>query len=166
LISWRRLAWSCLLLAPLSASGCIKSIQRSTLTLEQHSLRMQLHVDKDGSIPLSEQPPLTGRVDVRGIFKAEGIPLTSSRSVQGMIYYGRLYLVGEGFRSLWEITPTPGTSVAHYRPFPLAEGQNTPGRGLRLSRYGSARSACLRIDRDDGAPLFLTSRGALAHDCP
>ena len=163
---WRRAELACLLLALLATSACIRSVQRATLTLEQHSLRMLLHVGRDGSIFLSDQPPLTGRLDLKPILKAEGISLTPQKpvTVQGMIYYSRLYLIGDGFRSLWEITPKPGTSKGAYRPIPLA-APAARVQSVRLSRYGSSRSSCLRIDRTDGAPAFINSRGNLSHDC-
>jgi hypothetical protein len=128
---------------------------------------MLLHVGRDGSILLADQPPLTGRVDLKPILKAEDIPLTPQRpvTVQGMIYYSKLYIIGDGFHSLWEITPKPGTSTGVYRPIPLAE----PARrvqSVRLSRYGSSKSSCLRIDRTDGKTAFIDSRGILSNDCP
>ena len=169
MISLRRSAQFCALLLTLAAaSACVKPIQRATLTLEQHSLRMQLHVEKDGTIQLAEQPPLTGRVDISPILQAEGIPLAKRPAmVQAMIHYGRLYMVADGFHAIWEITPRPGSATALYRAVPVSKGQ--PGRALRnvrLSRYGSSGSSCLRIDRAEADPVFLTARGTLAHDCP
>jgi hypothetical protein len=168
-IACRRSAQLCsLLLALATASACAKPIQRATLTLEQHSLRMQLHVGKDGTIQLAEQPPLTGRVDISPILQAEGIPLAKRpATVQGMIHYGRLYLVADGFHALWEITPHPGSTAALYRAVPISKGQTRAAlRNVRLSRYGSSGSSCLRIDRPEADPVFLTARGTLAHDCP
>ena len=164
--SWRRVELYCLLLAVLATSACLKSVRRDTLTLEQHSLRMLLHVGRDGSILLADQPPLTGRVDARPILQAEGIASTPQKpvTVQGMIYYGRLYLIGDDFRSIWEITPRPGTSTGTYRPIPLAAAGGV--QSVRLSRYGSSRSSCLRIDRGNGQTAFINSRGALSNDCP
>ena len=105
--------------------------------------------------------------------------------VQLMVHYGRFYVVAEGFRSIWEITPRPGLSTASYRPIPIVtdagsrsatgakaavpartESGARPLRDPRLSLFGSSGSSCLRLDRANGPPVFITPEGAAANACP
>jgi hypothetical protein len=140
-----------------------------TLTLEQHSLRIPLTLEADGTVILAERPPLVGRIDLAPILKAEGVPpgAKTRATVQLMMHYGRLYVVADAFRALWEITPQPGTTTASYRPIPVVRdaGQD-PMKEVRLSRYGSARSSCLRLDRAGGNPVFITPKGEARDECP
>jgi len=160
---------SLLLLAAVAASSCATQSVEQTLTLEEHSLRIPLTLEADGTVMLAERPPLVGRIDLSPILKAEGVqPGASMRAtVQLMMHYGRLYVVADAFRAIWEITPQPGTTRASYRPIPVVRdaGQD-PMKDVRLSRYGSARSSCLRLDRAGGGPVFITSNGEARDDCP
>jgi hypothetical protein len=158
-----------LLLVAVAASSCATQSIAPTLTLEQHSLRIPLTLEADGTVMLAERPPLVGRIDLSPILKAEGVqPGTRTRAtVQLMMNYGRLYVVADAFRAIWEITPQPGTTTASYRAIPVVReiGQE-PMKDVRLSRYGSARSSCLRLDRAAGSPVFITSKGDVRDDCP
>jgi len=160
---------SLLLLLGAAGSSCATQSVGPTLTLEQHSLRIPLTLEEDGTVMLAERPPLVGRIDLSPILKAEGAqPGAGTRStVQLMMHYGRLYVVADAFRAIWEITPQPGTTTASYRPIPVVRdiGQE-PMKDVRLSRYGSARSSCLRLDRAGGGPVFITSSGDARDDCP
>jgi hypothetical protein len=137
--------------------------------LEQHSLRIPLTVHADGTISLAQEPPFTGRIDLTPILAAEGMPALSAttRSVQLMMHYGRFYIVSDGFHALWELTPQPGTSTARYRSIALDPGPSpTPLRGVRLSRYGGSDASCLRVDRKDFPPRFITAKGEVLSACP
>jgi len=139
-----------------------------TLTWEQHTLRIPLKVEAQGTVSFAERPPLLGRLDLTPILEAEGLkPGKPALTAQAMMHYGRLYIVAEKFRSIWEVTPQPGTSRASYRPIPVLP-ETAPGRlkDVRLSRYGSSKSSCLRLDRAEGPPVFITSAGEARHDCP
>jgi len=141
----------------------------ASLTLEQHSLRIPYTIEADGGVSLAENPPLVGRLDLSPILKAEGVqPKTTPRiGVQIMLNYGRLYVASEAFRSVWEITPHPGTTTASYRAVVLVRNAGVaPVKDLRLSRYGSAHASCLRVDRTGGAPVFITSKGEALDACP
>jgi len=166
----RRLLLS-LVLAPLLALtfGCATTETQPTLSFEEHTLRIPLTVQANGSVSLAESPPLIGRIDLSPILRAEGISAAARTrpAVQMMVNYGRFYLVGEGFRSVWEITPQPGSSSASYRPIAVvADVAAKPVRDPRLSRYGSSQSSCLRLDRTNGPPLFITPKGEAANACP
>ena len=144
-------------------------VQQPTLTLEHHSLRMPLTIETDGTVLLAERPPLVGRIDLSPILRAEGVqPGTAPRTtVQVMMHYGRVYVVANAFRSIWEITPNPGTTAAAFRPIPVVrESDPEPMKSVRLSRYGSAQSSCLRLDRVGGTPVFITPEGEARDDCP
>jgi hypothetical protein len=160
-----------LVLAPLLAlaNGCATTKPQPTLSFEEHTLRIPLTVQANGSVSLAQSPPLVGRIDLSPILQAEGISAGAKprAAVQMMVNYGRFYLVGEGFRSIWEITPQPGSSSASYRPIAVvADSGAKPVRDPRLSRYGSSQSSCLRLDRTNGPPLFITPKGEAANDCP
>ena len=160
---------SLLLVAAATASSCATQAIQQTLTLEQHSLRMPLTLEADGTVMLTERPPLVGRIDLSPILKAEGVQPGATRraTIQLMMHYGRLYVVADTFRAIWEITPRPGTTLASYRPIPVVPdaGQDAM-KDVRLSRYGSAQSSCLRLDRAGGSPVFVTSKGEARDDCP
>ena len=151
-------------------SACATSaVHDPTLSFEQHSLRIPLRVEADGSVSLAEHPPLIGRLDLTPILTEEGVaPKANSKvTVQVMMNYGRLYVASESFRSLWEITPQPGTTSASYRPILVVRPSGAaPVKDLRFSRYGSARSSCLRLDRAGGNPVFITSAGEARDVCP
>jgi hypothetical protein len=159
----------CLLLMAALLSSCATVGKPPTLTLEQHTLRLPLTVGANGTVSLAEQPPLTGRLDLSPILGEEGIhtsPKTAT-AVQVMMFYGRYYIVADSFHSLWEITPRPGTSKASYRRIPVAHPEgDSPLKGSRLSRYGSSKSSCLRLDRRNASPLFINSQGQVSHACP
>jgi hypothetical protein len=165
----RELRLCCLLLTAALASSCATVKSQPTLTLEQHTLRIPLTVAANGSVSLAERPPLTGRMNLTPILEEEGFHAspTTVTTVQVMMYFGRFYVVADGFHSLWEITPRPGTSTASYRriPIPLKTAESVL-KGSRLSRYGSSQSSCLRLDRKDAAPLFISSRGEVSSVCP
>jgi hypothetical protein len=159
-----------LLLSTVVATACASSIRpASMLTFEQHTLRIPLKVSTDGSVSLAQEPPLSGHIDLTPILQAEGIPvpITTPTRVQIMMHYGRYFVVADGFRSVWEITPLPGTVTASYAaiPVPLRSGQSGL-KGARLSRYGSSKSSCLRIDRTNGDPIFISHSGEVSHACP
>ena len=139
-----------------------------TLTWEQHTLRIPLTVEAAGTVSFAGRPPLLGRLDLTPILAVEGLkPGKPALTAQAMMHFGRLYIVGDRFRSIWEVTPQPGTSKASYRPIHVLP-ESGPGRlkDVRLSRYGSSRSSCLRLDRSEGPPVFITPEGE-AHDvCP
>ena len=139
-----------------------------TLTWEQHTLRIPLTVEAQGTVSFAERPPLLGRLDLSPILVAEGIkPGKPALTAQAMMHYGRLYIVANRFRSIWEVTPRPGTAQASYRPIHVLP-EAGPGRlkDVRLSRYGSSRSSCLRLDRSEGPPVFITPEGEAHDDCP
>ena len=139
-----------------------------TLTWEQHTLRIPLTVEAAGTVSFAERPPLLGRLDLSPILETEGIkPGKPALTAQAMMHYGRLYIVADKFRSIWEVTPQPGTSKASYRPIHVLP-EKGPGRlkDVRLSRYGSSRSSCLRLDRSEGPPVFITPEGEAHDDCP
>ena len=159
--------WVWLLLAAI-ASSCATPVVQPTLTFEQHTLRFPLSVGSDGTVSLAERPPLIGRIDLTPILQAEGFQIgtTKPKTVQLMVHYGRLYVVAETFRAVWEITPQPGTSTASYRPIAVARASDQERLGdVRLSQYGSSRSSCLRLDRAGGRPVFITSEGEVRDDC-
>jgi len=160
---------SLLLLLAAAGSSCATQSVEQTLTLEQHSLRIPLTLEADGTVMLAERPPLVGRIDLSPILKAEGVlPGARTRAnVQLMMHYGRLYVVADAFRAIWEITPRPGTTMGSYRPIPVVQDAGQEGmKDVRLSRYGSTRSSCLRLDRAGGNPAFITSQGEARDDCP
>jgi hypothetical protein len=160
---------SLLLALGAACSSCATAPVQPTLTLEEHSLRIPLTLEADGTVILAERPPLVGRIDLAPILLAEGMaPGSRTRAtVQLMMHYGRLYLVADAFRAIWEITPQPGTSKASYRPIPVVrDSAQEPMKDVRLSRYGSARSSCLRLDRAGGSTVFITSSGDARDDCP
>ena len=189
-----------LLLLATVVSGCATApAAPPTLAFEEHTLRIPLTVQANGSVSLAESPPLIGRIDLSPILQAEGVRVTGKPqpTVQVLVHYGRFYLVAEGFRSIWELTPRPGMDTASYRPIPITAdagpkpetgvksrtGPMTapgakPGPGARpdpgvrpvrdprLSRYGSSRSSCVRLDRANGPPVFITPKGEAANACP
>jgi hypothetical protein len=139
-----------------------------TLTWEQHTLRIPLTVEAKGTVSFAERPPLLGRLDLTPILEAEGVkPGKPALTAQAMMHYGRLYIVADRFRSIWEVTPQPGTAQASYRPIHVLP-DTAPARlkDVRLSRYGSSQSSCLRLDHAEGPPVFITSAGEARHDCP
>ena len=163
-----KLRLGCLLLTVAFVSSCATVENPPTLTLEQHTLRIPLTVGANGSVSLAEQPPLTGRIDLTPILDEEGIhtSATTATAVQVMMHYGRFYVLADGFHSVWEITPLPGTSSASYRRIPVALlAGNSSLKGARLSRYGSSKSSCLRLDRKNSRPLFITSQGQVSRVC-
>ena len=146
--------------AVVAKSDIVQSVQGQDMTMQSKT---------DGTVVLAERPPLVGRIDLSPILKAEGVlpGATTRATVQLMMHYGRLYVVADAFRAIWEITPQPGTTTASYRPIPVVrETGQDPMKDVRLSRYGSARSSCLRLDRAGGRPVFITSKGDARDDCP
>jgi hypothetical protein len=138
-----------------------------TLTWEMQTLRMPLHIDGNGTASLAAFPPLTGRLDLSPILAAEKVPAGQPVPAQVMLHYGRLYLAADGFRSVWEITPSPGTASAAYRPIPISRGPSKERlKDVRLSRYGSSEASCLRLDRAGGRPVFITPKGEARDECP
>ena len=159
------------LLAPaILLTGCAGRLPATypSLPFEEHSLRLQPTLEADGSVSLARYQPLVGKIGLRPILEAESLWPPSPRSkVQILVNYGRFYVAGEGFRSVWEITPSPGASGAAYHPvMVLAEAQKPAPKGLRLSRYGLSDSSCLRVDWDGGDALYVTREGQVHDHCP
>jgi hypothetical protein len=170
-VSGRRFVPRLVLPLLIAASGltCATPVVEPTLMLEQHSLRIPLTIEADGTVLLAERPPLIGRLDLSVILQAEGIHpgVPPTARVQLMMHYGRLYVVADSFRAIWEITPHPGTTAASFRPIPVVlESGLEPMKNVRLSRYGSSQSSCLRLDWAGGKPVFITPSGDLRNDCP
>ncbi|HEV8202063.1 MAG TPA: hypothetical protein VGS03_18790 [Candidatus Polarisedimenticolia bacterium] len=136
----------------------------STLTYEQDTLRIPIRIDPSGTVSFAEKPPLAGRIDLAPIVKAEGLA-GKPVAAQAMLHYGRLYVVADEFRSLWEITPRPGSSVAGYRSIPVPHVGAGRLKEARLSRYGSPGSSCVRLDHAGGV-LFITPDGDSRDACP
>lgn len=159
-----------LLLLTAGFAGCAAHVPpSSSLPFEQHTLRVQLTLDRDGSAALAQYQPLVGRIGLRPILEAEGMwpSPPAGMTVQLLVNYGRYYVVSDGFRAVWEITPKPGTSGAKYRPaVKLAERSAPSPKGVRLSRYGSSGSSCIRIDREEGAAVYITAGGETHDRCP
>jgi hypothetical protein len=147
--------------------ACATTATGPTLAGAIQTLRMPLRIEADGTTSFAAFPPLTGRLDVAPILAAEKMPAGEPVAAQAMIHYGRLYLVADGFRSVWEITPSPGSASAAYRPIAIPAGA-TPARfkNVRLSRYGSPDASCLRLDRAGGKPFFITPQGEARDACP
>jgi hypothetical protein len=138
----------------------------TTLTYEQHSLRIPIQIEPNGQASFAEKPPLSGRIDLAPVLRAEGLA-GKTVAAQAMLHYGRLYIVADAFRSIWEITPRPGSSVASYRSIPVPGlSASSHLKDARLSRFGSAGASCLRLDRAGGDPLFITPAGAARNACP
>jgi hypothetical protein len=157
-----------LLLMAAAVSSCATPAVQPTLTLEQHSLRIPLKVEADGAVLLAEHPPLIGRIDLSPILQAEGVQagMLAKATVQLMMHYGRLYVVADAFRAIWEITPRPGTTAASFRPIRvLPDSGQERMKDVRLSRYGSSQSSCLRLDRLGASPLFITPEGEVRNEC-
>ena len=156
-----------LLLVSAAGFGCATSSVLPTLSFEQHTLRIPLAVGADGTVSFSERPPLIGRIDLSPILAQESAGTgAKTTSVQVMVFYGKLYVVADSFRSVWEITPRPGTSTASYRPIPVVLGSGPQRlKGVRLSRFGSSGSSCVRLDFAGGGPTFITAKGEVRRDC-
>ena len=168
-IQWR-VARGILLLAAVAGLSCAttghSSAPAPTLTYEQHTLRIPIRIEASGAVSFAERPPLSGRIDLAPVLAAEGLQ-GKSVPAQAMLHYGRLYVAADAFRSVWEITPQPGTSTAVYRAIPvphLAAAAHL--QDVRLSRYGSSKASCLRVDHAGGAPLFITPGGEARDECP
>jgi hypothetical protein len=147
--------------------ACATTATAPTLTCEMQTLRMPLRIDGNGTASFAAFPPLTGRLDLTPILVAERMPAGEPLAAQAMLHYGRLYLVAEGFRSVWEITPSPGSATAAYRA--VADPRGAPSsrfKEVRLSRYGSPDASCLRLDRAGGKPMFITPKGEARDACP
>ncbi|HEV8121502.1 MAG TPA: hypothetical protein VGQ67_10955 [Candidatus Polarisedimenticolia bacterium] len=146
--------------------ACATASPGPTLACEIQTLRMPLRIDGNGTASFAAFPPLTGRLDLAPILAAEKMP-AEPLAAQAMLHFGRLYLVADGFRSIWEITPSPGSASAAYRPIPIP-GHAAPARfkEVRLSRYGSPDASCLRLDRAGGKPIFITPGGEARDACP
>src|SRR5262249_13249182 len=67
----RPMPWLFLIAA--SSLSCATPVLQPTLTLEEHSLRIPLTLEADGTVLLAERPPLVGRIDLSPILKAEGV---------------------------------------------------------------------------------------------
>jgi len=160
-----------LVLLPAILLGCAGSRLPATapsLPFEEHTLRLQPTLEADGTVSLARYQPLTGKIGLRPILEAEGLwPVSSRTKVQIVVNYGRFYVAGEGFRSVWEITPEPGTSGATYHPvILLAETDQTAPGEVRLSRYGLSGSSCLRVDWDKGRAAYVSQDGKVHDHCP
>ncbi|HYV19856.1 MAG TPA: hypothetical protein VFC25_12600 [Verrucomicrobiae bacterium] len=153
--------------APRSSGGAPRppATPASTLTYEQNTLRIPIRIEASGQASFAEKPPLSGKIDLTPIVRAEGLA-GKAVAAQAMLHYGRLYVVADDFRSVWEITPRPGSSVAGYRSIPVPR-LTAAGRlkDARLSRYGSPSSSCVRLDHAGGV-LFITPDGEARDACP
>ena len=152
--------------APHSTGGPARPASTpSTLTYEQNTLRIPIRIEASGQASFAEKPPLSGKIDLTPIVRAEGLA-GKTVAAQAMLHYGRLYVVADDFRSVWEITPHPGSSVAGYRSIPVPR-LAAAGRlkDTRLSRYGSPSSSCVRLDHAGGV-LFITPDGEARDACP
>lgn len=164
-----RLRASLILLLLAGIPGCAKHLPSQSLAFEQHTLRVHLKLDRDGAAALTPYQPLVGKIGLRPILQAEGMwpPVGGSTTVEVLVNYGRFYVVAEGFRAVWEITPKPGTSGASYRSAVVLAGHDAPPpKGVRLSRYGSSGSSCVRIDREPGPAVYVTVQGEVHDRCP
>ncbi|MBI4162034.1 MAG: hypothetical protein HY509_06275 [Acidobacteria bacterium] len=156
--------------AALLLTGCL--FQRkpgAVLGFEHHSLRIPLTTDRQGVAPLGEHEPLAGRIDLAPILRAEGVrvPAGASSNLQLLVHYGRFYVAGDGFRSVWEVNPEPGSSRAPYRRIPIVPNSSTPAmREVRLSRFGPPGETCVRVDRSAGKTVFIHADGNLRSTCP
>ncbi|HET8946891.1 MAG TPA: hypothetical protein VFQ07_07900 [Candidatus Polarisedimenticolia bacterium] len=137
----------------------------STLTYEQNTLRIPIRIEPSGQASFAEKPPLSGKIDLAPIVRAEGLA-GKTVAAQAMLHYGRLYVVADDFRAVWEITPRPGSSIAGYRSIPVPR-LTAAGRlkDARLSRYGPPSSSCVRLDHAGGV-LFITPDGEARDACP
>jgi hypothetical protein len=126
-------------------------------------------VSDDATLELSTYSPLVGHLALSPILSAEGLsPDTEdgAQPLQVVIHYGRFYLAGDGFHSLWEFTPLAGTDQASYRPIHVLTDLEAPGMtGVRLSRFRNLDAVCIRLDRTDHSPLFLSADGAFNATC-
>jgi hypothetical protein len=116
-------------------------------------------VGADGSIGLAENVQLLGSIEAGPILEAEG---HAASTVQLMLHEGRYYIIADGFRNLWQVTPEPGTSWAKYRPIRLPD---LPITNVRMSRYGPPGRVCVRLDVDDGGPWYVTGSDELDDEC-
>ena len=112
---------------------------------------------------------LVGRLDLKPIFESEGfsrVPGTT-KNLQMLIHFGRFYVTGDGFRSVWEVSPNLGVASGEYRAIPiLPKDSPRPMKNVRLSRYGSAESICVRVDRTGGKAVFIDTEGKVDASCP
>src|SRR5207247_8288768 len=92
---------SLLLLLGAAGSSCATQSVGPTLTLEQHSLRIPLTLEEDGTVMLAERPPLVGRIDLSPILKADGAQpgAGTSGTVRLMVHYGRVCVLVYAFCS-------------------------------------------------------------------
>ena len=79
-----------------------------------------------------------------------------------MLHLGRYFVVADGFRNLWEVTPEPGSTRANYRPITVTGG---PLVGVRLSHYGPPEGACVRIDVENEGTWFVSWSGEVHEEC-
>jgi len=140
--------------------GCHRGAPVRSVGLEQHSLRFFLTAQPDGTVDLAEHPPLLGRIDLKPILEAEG---AAPAQVELLIHAGRLYLWGDGFRNVWELTQKPGSSQAGYRPAVTFEA---PPSHLRLSHYAGEDGGCVRMDALEQPTAFLSAKGDVLTNCP
>ena len=165
----RRLVPTCstALFGLLLAAGCAHPGPPPSLLFEHHTHRIPLTVDAGGMAQLAEHHPLAGRIDLGPIFAAEGmVPVAEeSTNLQMLVHYGRFYLAADGFRSVWEVSPAPGSPTASYRPIPVVDAAAPPMREVRLSRFGPAEAACVRIDRAGGETVFIDALGEIHAIC-
>lgn len=164
-------ACSLLLVAAMLLTGCaVRHLPSSlpSLPFEEHTLRLQPALEADGSVSLARYQPLAGKIGLRPILEAEGLwPASPRMKVQILVNYGRFYVAGDGFRSIWEISPSAGASGAAYRPVILLAKAGKPvPKGVRLSRYGLSESSCLRVDWEGGDAVYVTRQGKVHDHCP
>ena len=157
------------LVAVVTLWGCASTSRVQQTSLEFHSLRVPATLDDDATLDLSAYPPLVGHLSLSPILAAEGMKLDTEDGetpLQIVIHYGRFYLAGDGFHSLWELTPLVGTDQAKYRPIRVLADLNAPGMsGVKLSRFRNLDAVCLRLDQADHSPMFLSADGAFNATC-
>ncbi len=155
--------------ALLALSGCAHMGVKPVLSLEHHTQRIPLTVDGAGLAQLTDHQPLVGSLDLKPIFALEGFPEVpeTTKNLQMLIHFGRFYVTGDGFRSVWEVSPNFGVATGEYRPIPIIpKNSPKPLKNVRLSRYGSAESICVRVDRTGGEAVFIDMEGQVDAICP
>jgi len=146
------------LFAGCSAKGHVRA-NVLKLRVDQGSFRMTKAVDGDGSISLAEPTQLMGSIEAGPILDAEN---SAATMVQVMLHEGCYYIIADGFRNLWQVTPRPGTALASYRPVSLPD---ITIKNARMSRYGPPGRACVRLDVDGGGPWYVSEKNRLQDEC-
>lgn len=145
-----------------ASSGCLlmrPADHHPTTTMDLGSFRLTMDVEPDGKLRFSGHEPLSGTLDIGTILDVE---TSGAESIQLLLHRGRYYLTSDGFRNVWEITPTPGTTDASFRPISI---RGKVLSGVRLTRYGPPGRACVRVDAEGVGPWFVTAEGEVHEEC-